>query len=218
MRRSQEALALAQALAHPYSLALAQHCAAYPASPPPGGRGGPGAGRRPPDPGDRAGVSALGGVWAPAGGAGRWPCRARARRAWPSCARAWRPSWPRGRSCRGRSVCSCWPRSRGTPARSRRGCACWPRPWRRWRPAGEGTCWRRRIGSRAPCCCSQAVPDAAQAEACFQQALAIARRQQAKSWELRAAMSLSRLWQQQGKRAEAHDAAGPALRLVHRGL
>ena len=37
----------------------------------------------------------------------------------------------------------------------------------------------------------QAVPDAAQAEACFQQALAIARRQQAKSWELRAAMSLA---------------------------
>jgi predicted ATPase len=49
----------------------------------------------------------------------------------------------------------------------------------------------------------QAVPDAAQAEACFQQALAIARRQQAKSWELRAAMSLTRLWQHQGKRAEA---------------
>jgi predicted ATPase len=42
----------------------------------------------------------------------------------------------------------------------------------------------------------QAVPDAAQAEACFQQALTIARRQQAKSWELRAAMRLSRLWQQ----------------------
>ena len=55
----------------------------------------------------------------------------------------------------------------------------------------------------------QAVPDAAQAEACFQQALAIARRQQAKSWELRAAMSLSRLWQQQGKRAEAHELLAP---------
>ena len=40
-------------------------------------------------------------------------------------------------------------------------------------------------------------------ETCFQQALAVARRQQAKSLELRAAMSLSRLWQQQGKRAEA---------------
>ena len=41
------------------------------------------------------------------------------------------------------------------------------------------------------------------AEACFHQALTIARRQQARSWELRAAMSLSRLWQQQGKHAVA---------------
>ena len=43
------------------------------------------------------------------------------------------------------------------------------------------------------------------AEACMQQALALARQQHAKSLELRAAMSLSRLWQQQGRRAEAHD-------------
>jgi predicted ATPase/class 3 adenylate cyclase len=49
----------------------------------------------------------------------------------------------------------------------------------------------------------QAVPDAVRAEACFQQALAISRRQQAKSWELRTVLSLSRLWQQQGKRAKA---------------
>ena len=42
-----------------------------------------------------------------------------------------------------------------------------------------------------------------EAEACLQQALAIARRQQAKAYELRAAMSLSRLWQHQGKRAAA---------------
>ena len=55
----------------------------------------------------------------------------------------------------------------------------------------------------------QAVPDASQAEACFQQALAIARRQQAKSWELRAAMSLGRLWQQQGKRQEACELLAP---------
>jgi predicted ATPase len=55
----------------------------------------------------------------------------------------------------------------------------------------------------------QAPPDAAQAEACFQQALAIAGRQQAKSWELRTAMSLARLWQQQGKRAEAHELLAP---------
>ena len=55
----------------------------------------------------------------------------------------------------------------------------------------------------------QAVPDAVQAEACFQQALTIARRQEAKSWELRTAMSLSRLWQQQGKRQEAYDLLAP---------
>ena len=41
----------------------------------------------------------------------------------------------------------------------------------------------------------QAVPDAVQAEACFHQALDVARQQQAKSWELRAATSLARLWQ-----------------------
>jgi predicted ATPase len=43
----------------------------------------------------------------------------------------------------------------------------------------------------------------AEAEICFRQAHDIARQQQAKSLELRAAMSLSRLWQHQGKRAEA---------------
>jgi predicted ATPase len=43
--------------------------------------------------------------------------------------------------------------------------------------------------------------NAAQAETCFHQALDIARRQQAMSLELRAAMSVSRLWQHQGKRA-----------------
>src|SRR5262249_5493549 len=48
-----------------------------------------------------------------------------------------------------------------------------------------------------------------EAEACFQQARAIARQQQAQSWELRAAMSLARLWQQQGKRAEAYERLAP---------
>jgi predicted ATPase len=42
-----------------------------------------------------------------------------------------------------------------------------------------------------------------EAETCFQHALDVARRQQAKSLELRAAMSLARLWQRQGKRVEA---------------
>jgi class 3 adenylate cyclase/predicted ATPase len=47
------------------------------------------------------------------------------------------------------------------------------------------------------------------AEACFQHALDAARRQEAKSLELRAAMSLSRLWQQQGKRTAAYDLLAP---------
>jgi predicted ATPase len=55
----------------------------------------------------------------------------------------------------------------------------------------------------------QSVPDAVQAEAYLLQAVAIARRQQAKSCELRAAMSLSRLWQQQGKRDEAREGLAP---------
>jgi hypothetical protein len=55
----------------------------------------------------------------------------------------------------------------------------------------------------------QAVPDGAQAEACFQQALAVARHQQARSYELRAAVSLSRLWQQQGQREEARALLAP---------
>jgi len=44
-----------------------------------------------------------------------------------------------------------------------------------------------------------------QAEACFLKAIDIARRQQAKSLELRAVMSLSQLWQQQGKKREDHE-------------
>ena len=48
-----------------------------------------------------------------------------------------------------------------------------------------------------------------EAEACFQHALDVARRQQAKSLELRAALSLARLWQRQGKCAEAYDLLAP---------
>jgi predicted ATPase len=52
---------------------------------------------------------------------------------------------------------------------------------------------------------AQSSGNCAEAEACWHQALAVARRQQAKTFELRAATSLSRLWQQQGKEAEARE-------------
>jgi predicted ATPase len=51
--------------------------------------------------------------------------------------------------------------------------------------------------------------DVSQAEACFQQALDVARSQQAKSLELRAALSLSRLWQQQGQRTTVRELLAP---------
>jgi predicted ATPase len=52
-------------------------------------------------------------------------------------------------------------------------------------------------------------PDIEKAEAYFEHALSVAREQQAKSWELRAAMSMARLWRDQGKRDEARELLAP---------
>ena len=52
-------------------------------------------------------------------------------------------------------------------------------------------------------------PDTAKAESYFQRALEIARTQQARSWELRAVMSMTRLWRDQGKRQQARDLLAP---------
>ncbi len=55
----------------------------------------------------------------------------------------------------------------------------------------------------------QDIPDAHQIETCFYQALDIFRHQQTRSIELRAATSLARLWQSQGKRQDAYDLLAP---------
>jgi predicted ATPase len=55
----------------------------------------------------------------------------------------------------------------------------------------------------------QTMPQREEAEIWLQRALDVARRQQAKSLELRAAMSLTRLWQRQGKQTEAHELLAP---------
>ena len=52
-------------------------------------------------------------------------------------------------------------------------------------------------------------PNTAKAQAHFDRALAVAREQQAKSWELRAAMSLARLWRDQGKVRQARELLAP---------
>ena len=52
-------------------------------------------------------------------------------------------------------------------------------------------------------------PEKAKAEEYFDRALEVARKQQAKSWELRAAMSLARLWRDQGKVQQARELLAP---------
>ena len=54
----------------------------------------------------------------------------------------------------------------------------------------------------------QSPDNSAEAETSFHQAITIAQNQSAKSWELRAATSLARLWWQQGKRDEARELLG----------
>jgi len=62
------------------------------------------------------------------------------------------------------------------------------------------------------------APNTAEAEAYFERALAVARQQQAKSWELRAAMSLARLWRDQGKVREARELLAPVYRSFTEGF
>jgi predicted ATPase len=71
---------------------------------------------------------------------------------------------------------------------------------------GKETQWEaevNRIGGEIALMSSE--PRVTKAEAYFDRALAVAREQQAKSWELRAAMSLARLWRDQGKRQQARE-------------
>jgi predicted ATPase len=62
------------------------------------------------------------------------------------------------------------------------------------------------------------VDNQREAETCFQHAMTIAQDQGAKAWELRAATSLARLWQQQGKRQEAHDLLAPVYHWFTEGF
>jgi predicted ATPase len=61
-------------------------------------------------------------------------------------------------------------------------------------------------------------PDVAKAQGYFDRALSVAREQQAKSRELRAAMSMARLWRDQGKRDEARDLLAPVYGWFIEGL
>jgi predicted ATPase len=62
------------------------------------------------------------------------------------------------------------------------------------------------------------APDVEKAEAHFERALSVARHQQAKPWELRAAMSMARLWRDQGKRQQAYDLLAPVYNWFSEGF
>jgi len=64
----------------------------------------------------------------------------------------------------------------------------------------------------------QSSQNQAEAEACFNRAIDVARRQSAKSPELRAAVSLTRLWQRQGKVSEARDLLAPVYNWFSEGF
>ena len=60
--------------------------------------------------------------------------------------------------------------------------------------------------------------DTAKAEAYFEHALTVARHQQAKSWEMRAAISMARLWRDQGKRQQARELLAPVYNWFTEGF
>jgi predicted ATPase len=74
----------------------------------------------------------------------------------------------------------------------------------------EQRCWQVQLNRiKGELLLAVSSDNHAEAEHCFFQALDIARRQEAKSLELRAATSLARLWRDQGKRKEARDLLTP---------
>ena len=82
-------------------------------------------------------------------------------------------------------------------------CQSWRQPRKR---AGESRFIASPVKSL---CCQSSERDATKAETYFERALAVARQQQAKSWELRTAISLARLWHSQGKVSEARELLAP---------
>ena len=115
-----------------------------------------------------------------------------------------------GSVCTSHTFAPCWPRRlcpAGPHGRRPPGAGRGPHRW--WSSTRNATGKRKISPPGRTCSCGRPGTPQAEAEAWLQRALDVARRQEAKSLELRAAMSLSRLWQQQGKRAEAHELLAP---------
>ena len=218
LRCSEENLAILRSLVeHPYSVAFGLTLAAFlrqylgdAAGDPRPGRGGRGAlgGARP-------GVHGRDGLHVR--GLGAHP-RGRARRGnGPDAPRARRPARHRRRAGQAVLAVACSPR---------RACGRAP-PARGWRLLDDADAavehtheryWEAEIHRlRGRLLLATAEPAApASAEACYRRALEVARRQGARSLELRAAVSLSRLWQAADRHDEARELLAPIYELVHR--
>ena len=146
---------------------------------------------------------------APSCEAGRSPNRGSAQRGWPRYARAWRPTRLRGQHWNGRIVSRYWPRRYGKAGQADEGLRISARRWQPWTTTGERFYEAELYRLQGELVMALAADKQPEAEACFQQALTVARQQEAKWLELRAAMSLARLWQQQGKRTDAYDLLAP---------
>ena len=231
LKRSQEALTLAEELSHPFSLAYA--LTVLPCSISSAGRGSaPKSGQRRRlrsrlsrgfRSGWRLGLSC---------GAGRWPSRDRWKkgiaqmRQGLAAYRATGQSYAAVFSCpAGRGV---WESRTGRrrAERAGRGAGYSGQNWGAFYEAElyrlKGRADASKVKGKVEGAKSQPSHPApstqhrAEAEACFLKAIEIARKQQAKSLELRAVMSLRRLWQQQGKQARSSQDVVRDLRLVHR--
>ena len=184
-------------------------------------------------------IAAAPGAWARTGTRGRGDsgiCRARLMR-WSSGAycRAdgpphrggkWPPASPTSREAMERrrtmGMGAVWPwylalsaeaQARYRPDRGR--FVRWTRRWQ-WVGKTTNTCTKPRSTGSEVSYYSPGRPDPVRAEKCFQEALSLARREQAKSWELRAASSMGRIWLQNGRLDDARAPPHAHLQLVHR--
>ena len=97
----------------------------------------------------------------------------------------------------------------GRVVRRKAGSRRWQKPWNLWRNVAGISTKRSCIDSEVRCSSRLLSPSSAKPKPAFSGPLDVARRQQATSLELRAAMGLSRLWQQQGKRNAVRELLTP---------
>ncbi|HXH14457.1 MAG TPA: AAA family ATPase [Alphaproteobacteria bacterium] len=208
VQRCQEALALAEALAHPHSLAFARHYAAFLHYR-----------RREASAVYKHAEATL--TLATAQGLPLWAGLGQCMRGWAQAmeghGEAGQTLLQQGLAAvlatgQGISRAAClllWAEAAGQAGQVEAGLRLLAQAFEAFEASGRGDGLAEAYRLRGAFLLRQTAPDASQAEGCFQQAMTMARRQQAKCWELRAALSLARLWRQQGKHAEAQALLAP---------